>query len=423
MRNIWLVIKHDVGSTIRQRSFWLTTLLMSAVILGLVLLNTRDESGGPDISAGSESEQKENETTEALRIGLVDEAGLIKVMPAELPPDLFVHFANTAEARTALERGDIEQVVHIPPAYLQTGQIAILDQNFQIRLDGQDMGLAFNSGQEWMLPYAINSNLVGDEQLVAALLNPIPTDLVKKRVIEAPVSDEVDDQTGARVASIALPYIFYFLLLMGSSYHLRSVTSEKENRTVELLLLSIDPRQLMIGKIVAMSVVLLIQVVILAGGGLLLISRGGALSPVAGFAFPPGFLFLAALFLSLGYLLFASAMIAAGAIAPNAREAAPMTWILILPLLPTLMVGSLFAENPQSVLIIALSLFPLSAPSAMVTRLAVGPVPTWQVVISLAGLVITTYLFILLAARFFRAGNLLSDRSFKLKRLLTEWRS
>jgi ABC-2 type transport system permease protein len=116
-------------------------------------------------------------------------------------------------------------------------------------------------------------------------------------------------------------------------------------------------------------------------------------------------------------------MIAAGAIAPNAREAAPMTWILILPLLPTLMVGSLFAENPQSVLIIALSLFPLSAPSAMVTRLAVGPVPTWQVVISLAGLVITTYLFILLAARFFRAGNLLSDRSFKLKRLLTEWRS
>jgi ABC-2 type transport system permease protein len=210
---------------------------------------------------------------------------------------------------------------------------------------------------------------------------------------------------------------------MGSSYLLRSVTSEKENRTVEVLLLSVDPRQLMAGKILAMSMVMLIQVVILVTGSLLLISRGGALPSVAGFAFPPGFFLLAILFLVLGYLLFASAMIAAGAIAPNAREAAPMTWLLILPLLPTLMAGSLFAENPQSILTIALSLFPLSAPSAMVTRLAVGPVPTWQVVISLAGLAVTTYLFVLLAARFFQAGNLLSERSFNLKRLLTEWRT
>lgn len=423
MHNIWLVIKHDVGITIRQRSFWLTTLLMSAVILGLVLLNTREESGGRDISSGSESEEEGSETAETLRIGLVDEAGLLKELPDDLPPGLFRRFANTAEARAALERDDIQQVVHIPPGYLQTGQIAILDRNFQIRLDGQEMGLAFNSDQAWMLPYAINYNLAGDEHLLAALLDPIPKDQVRIRAVKDSTAGEVNDQAGARVASIALPYLFYFLLLMGSSYLLRSVTSEKENRTVEVLLLSVDPRQLMAGKILAMSMVMLIQVVILAAGSFLLISRGGALPSVAGFVFPPGFFLLAILFLVLGYLLFASAMIAAGAIAPNAREAAPMTWLLILPLLPTLMAGSLFAENPQSILTIALSLFPLSAPSAMVTRLAVGPVPTWQVVISLAGLAVTTYLFVLLAARFFRAGNLLSERSFNLKRLLTEWRT
>ena len=423
MRNIWLVIKHDVGATLQQRSFWLTTLLMSAVMLGLVLLNARDESGGSDIAAGSASEEVENETAEAVRIGLVDEASLIEVVPANLPPDLFVRFSNTAEARAALERDDIQQVVHLPAGYLQTGQVTILDENFQIRLDGEAMGLAFNSDQEWMLAYAINYNLARDEQLMAALRDPIPAELVNMKVVDAPAAEEVNDQAGARVASIALPYLFYFLLLMGSSYLLRSVTSEKENRTVEVLLLSVDPRQLMIGKIAAVSVVLLIQVAILAAGGILLISQGGAFSSLAGLALSPGFFLLAAIFLLLGYLLFASAMIAAGALAPTAREAAPMTWLLILPLLPTLMAGSLFAENPQSLLTIALSLFPLSAPSAMVTRLAIGPVPTWQIAVSLAGLVMTTYIFILLAARFFRAGNLLSERSFRLKRLLTEWRA
>jgi ABC-2 type transport system permease protein len=422
MHNTWLVVKHDVGSTIQQRSFWLTTLLMSALILGLLLLNIRDETGRGDIAVAGESEEVESETVESLHLGLVDDAGLIEVLPGKLPSGIFTRFANTAAARAALQKEDIQQVVHIPPGYLQTGQITILDQNFQIRLDGQDMGLAFNSSQEWMLPYAINYNLVGDEQLLAALLNPIPSDLVKMNVIEAPVATD-DDQARARVTSIALPYIFYFLLLLGSSYLLRSVTAEKENRTVELLLLSVDPRQLMIGKILAMSVVLLIQILILAAGGLLLINQGGLLSNVSGVAFQLSFFLLAALFLLLGYLLFASAMVAAGAIAPNAREAAPMTWVLILPLLPTLMAGSLFAENPQSILTIVLSLFPLSAPSAMVTRLAIGPVPTWQIVFSLAGLAITTYLFILLAARFFRAGNLLSDRSFHLKRLVTEWRT
>jgi ABC-type Na+ efflux pump permease subunit len=58
----------------------------------------------------------------------------------------------------------------------------------------------------------------------------------------------------------------------------------------------------------------------------------------------------------------------------------------------------------------------------MVTRLAVGTVPLWQILISLAGLAVTAYIFVVLAARFFQAGNLLSDARFSWKRLFTEWR-
>ena len=99
-----------------------------------------------------------------------------------------------------------------------------------------------------------------------------------------------------------------------------------------------------------------------------------------------------------------------------------MTWLLIIPLMPTLMFGTLFLQEPNSPLVLGLSLFPLSAPSAMVTRLAVAPVPLWQILVSLAGLALTAYLFVTLAARFFRAGNLLSETAFSWRRMATGWR-
>jgi ABC-2 type transport system permease protein len=219
-----------------------------------------------------------------------------------------------------------------------------------------------------------------------------------------------------------LPYIFYFLLLMGGSYCLRSVAAEKENRTAEVLLLSVDPRGMMVGKLLAGTIVLVIQLVVWLGGGFLLMNRGADLLNLASFQFPSGFLIWAGLYLVLGYLLFASIMSAAGAIAPNAREGNQVIWILVLPLMPTLMFGRLFAEDPDSAFALILSLFPLSAPSAMVTRLAVGEVPLWQLVLGLAGLAATAYLFIVLSARFFRAGNLLSDASFNWRRFATAWR-
>jgi ABC-2 type transport system permease protein len=178
----------------------------------------------------------------------------------------------------------------------------------------------------------------------------------------------------------------------------------------------------MVGKILAMSAVVLLQVVVWVGGGILVLDRGADLLKVAEFSFPPGFFVWAILFLILGYLLFAAIMAAAGALATNAREGGQMVWLMIIPLMPTLMFGRMFLEEPNSPLVLVLSLFPLSAPSAMVTRLAVAQVPLWQILLSLAGVAITAYLFIALAARFFRAGNLLSDASFSWRRLATGWR-
>jgi ABC-2 type transport system permease protein len=419
MQNVWLVIKHEVITTLKRPSFWIMTFLMPALLLGLQIYTAIQDS---DLENANADKAEETSTVTMPAIGLVDEAGLIAEMPAGFPPDLFLPYADEAAARAALEADQIEQYVHIPTDYIATGDVTVYDKDFRILASGENMGAAFHSTNEWMLGYIINLNLTGDPQLASTLRNPVPAAYTERHVINPPVETDESVRALGEIVARVMPYMFYFILLVGSSYLLRSVADEKENRTVEVLLLSLHPRQLMMGKILGLSAVTLLQLGIWFGGGALIVNQGTALLDVSGFAFPPGFIVWAFLFLALGFLLFASVMAAAGAIAPTAREGNQVTWLLMLPLMPTLMFGQLFMEEPNSPLVLVLSLFPFSAPSAMVTRLALGPVLLWQIIVSLAGLALTTYLMVVLAARFFRASNLLSDASFSLRRLATEWR-
>ena len=421
MRNIWLVIKHEVVTMLKRPSFWVMTFLMPALLLGLQIYSAIQDS---DLDLGSADADKteETSTTDMPVIGLVDEAGIIAEMPAEFPPDLFLPYADEATARAALEADEIEQYVHISADYVATGDVTVYDKDFRILASGENMGAAFHSANEWMLAYLINLNLTGDAQLVSVLRDPVPAAYAERHVVNPPLETDESVRALGEIVARVMPYMFYFILLVGSSYLLRSVAAEKENRTVEVLLLSLHPRQLMMGKILGLSAVTLVQLGIWLGGAMLILNRGAALLDVSGFTFPAGFIVWAILFLALGFLLFASVMAAAGAIAPTAREGNQVTWLLLIPLMPTLMFSQLFVEEPNNPLTLVLSLFPFSAPSAMLTRLAVGEVPLWQVIVSLAGLALTTYLMVVLAGRFFRAGNLLSDAPFNWRRLATGWR-
>jgi hypothetical protein len=149
MRNIWLVIKHEVVTTLRKPSFWIMTFLMPALLLGLQIYGAIQDS---DLDLGSADADKAEETStiEMPVIGLVDQAGLIAEMPADFPPDLFRSYADEATARAALEADEIEQCVHIPADYIATGDVTVYDKNFQILASGEDMGAAFHSANEWM---------------------------------------------------------------------------------------------------------------------------------------------------------------------------------------------------------------------------------------------------------------------------------
>lgn len=406
MRKLLLVTKHDVKMIVRQRSFWILTLILPAILLisnTAGFMSSGQEMGGVLAGLGEEPTP----------VGLVDQAGLIEEIPAELAP-LVVRYDDPEAARAGMAAGDVGEYAVVAADYLATGRIDIYGEDFNI------LGAEGTAGT--VVPYLLALNLTGDAGVAVALNNPTPSTLAREHDL-APANPEGDSNRAmASMVAQILPLMYYFLLVMGSNYLLRSVVAEKENRTVEVLLLSVEPRQMMVGKILAASVVTIIQIVFWVGGGVLLLRRGAAIMNVASFAFPPGFLVWAVLFLVLGFLLFASVMAAGGAMANSAREGGQITFLLIVPLMPTLMFAQAFVQEPHGLLATALSLFPFSAPSAMVTRLAVAQVPLWQILVSLAGLALTAYLFIVLAGRFFRPTNLLSSQAFNWRRLLTGWR-
>jgi ABC-2 type transport system permease protein len=199
------------------------------------------------------------------------------------------------------------------------------------------------------------------------------------------------------------------------------VPYDKTNRTAEVLLLSMDPRQLMIGKIIGLSVVAIIQMLVWTVGGMAL--GRGAVTLLSGNALdmPVSFLGWSGLFFAFGYLLYASLLGAVGAMAPSQHDDGQLAFLISLPQVLPLLFFTAFANAPSGPVATFLSLFPLTAPTAMPTRLAGSSVPAWQLLVSLALLVLTTAWVVNISARAFRSETLLSGAPIGLDRLKEWW--
>jgi ABC-2 type transport system permease protein len=423
MRNIYLVGKQALLVTIRAKSFWVITLLVPGFLLVFQVYNALRE-GGVDLSKPEETESSQEAAVQSFRVGLVDEGQLIQTIPPELPGEWFVRYADLAAARAAFETGEISQIVVLPGDYLSEGKIIVYARDYAITTASSQAGLGFGSQNDWMLSYLLAYNLTGDAELSKALRDPLPQDRTQYHDLQPEIQEAVTGNPAlAILIGRIIPFLFYMILIFGSSYLLGAVTNEKENRTAEVLLLSVQPREFMLGKVLGLGVVTLFQLVIWMGGGFLAMQRSAPLLGNVMIDLPPGFWVWAVIYLLLGYLVYGGIMAAVGAISPNTREANQTIWLIVLPQLPALMFASEFAENPNGPIAVFLSLFPLSAPGAMVTRLAVTDVPTWQLALSLGLLVATAWGMIWLAARFFQSGNLLSTASFSYKRLWSGWKN
>jgi ABC-2 type transport system permease protein len=322
-------------------------------------------------------------------------------------PDTLLSYPDENAAQNALDEGVIDAYYVVHEDYLETGEISY------VRPDYNPVSAVAQSG---LINWVLRLNLLDGDTALAAMVNG-PLSLEEVSLASEPQRDEDNPLT------FFLPYtvtiLFYIIIFGAASLLLGSVTKEKENRVIESLMMSITPRQMLTGKIIALGLVGLLQAVIWIGTGRALLFWSGSTFNLPGvFQLPVSILVWGLVFFVLGYAVYASLMAGLGALVPNLREASQVTFLIALPTIIPLFFISIMVEEPNGTLATGLSLFPLTAPVAMMTRMAAGNVPIWQAFLSAVLLGITAFFIIRAVARMFRAQNLLSGQPFKLNLLL-----
>jgi ABC-2 type transport system permease protein len=222
------------------------------------------------------------------------------------------------------------------------------------------------------------------------------------------------------VMGIAVAILFYMTAISASGYLLQSLGKEKENRVMEILLSSVRPVELLLGKMLGLGAIGLLQLVIWSVITIT-IFRGDENSFFSNLPLPtlkPAvWLIIVAHFMA-GYLVYAGLFAGLGAIAPNPKESGQITFFLMIPVILPMWLNTILLSAPNGTMATAMSLIPLTSPVAMPMRLAATTVPTWHWLFSLAAALLTAVVTLLLAARIFRSQVLLSGQSLSLR---TAW--
>jgi ABC-2 type transport system permease protein len=399
-----------------------------------------DVSGVASTLAGPESEVQ----------GYVDRSGLIQIPPDQLPAPwttdirprpggggTLVPYIDEAAARQALADGEIAAFYVIPADYVDSGKLIC------VRPDYSPFAPDDPSAQvNWVL---LANLLEGDTALAAQVWNPMELQASAWTPALSPggqpdgahpklphphtptpphprtptLTEEGDGI--ARLIPMMIALLLYGVIVMASGLLMQSVSNEKKNRVIEILLLSLSPRQMLTGKIVALGIAGLSQAVVWGGlGGVFFALAGRTLNLPAGIELSPSLLIWGVVFFLLGYALYASLMAGAGALVPDVKKAPQVSFMFYLPALVGFEIGLFTVENPHGPLATGVSLFPLTAPFTMMNRLVIGGVPLWQPLLAAVLMAATIPLFVGAVARMFRAQNLLSGQPFTFKRY---WRA
>jgi ABC-2 type transport system permease protein len=436
MRHVWLVAWYELTTILRKRSFWIMTFVLpffftllyggilwlsgqtmeqNAPAMDLETILTVAEEGEVEPEVGATAVAPATVAAEAEvaptavpqstvgavaaaptaeddelgnPIGLVDQAGVASLLPPNVPAEMVLYFATEAEAETAVRDGRIQEFFVLPPDLPADGRILVVSQKVS----------PFYAGNNFLLRYLLAYNASGDALLTAALMEPVDDYTV---TFSAPlVQEEKQVTTFLLFVAGGLFFLFFFIISMSSGYMLQSVVLEKENRTMEILLLSLRPQTLMLGKLIGLTGLALFQMSFWFGALIFFMVRSiqQAQTVQIDASLPVQFWVGVALFFALGYVMYVTLVGVLGAATPNMREGGQFVMLLTLPLLlPLLAVGD--ADGPW---MLFMSLFPLTAPIAMPTRLAYFPVPAWQIGLSVGLMVLVMGISLHLMGRFFR---------------------
>jgi ABC-2 type transport system permease protein len=258
----------------------------------------------------------------------------------------------------------------------------------------------------------LNDVLLRDRLLGKGIAPGAIAELERTVSIDAKRADE--KESGGFLVSMVFFIFLYATLIQYGMYNLRGVIEEKSNRIVEIVISSVRPTELMLGKVVGIGLVGLTQYAIwsILAMNLALLS-GSGLAAALGFAnasiptVPMSTIAYFVLFFLLGYFFYASIYTAIGAPFNTDQEAQQLSMI------PTLMIVSIWAfwgvivNNPNSTLATVLSMIPPLTPMVMFFRVTLAPVPGWQVALATGIMLVSIVAMSWLAGKIYRVGILM----------------
>ncbi len=398
MRNFLLVARHEYLKLVRKRSFLFATLgipLLIVVVMGVtIFLTVLEQDDRP--------------------LGYVDQSDILTSFGTQVSEEsaaTLQPFADETAARRALEQAEIQGYYVLPSDYLQSHQLKLYywkelpDAAVREKFD-RFVRIHLAAG----LPPAVQQRLVEDP-------------LITVRTLDS--SREIASGNPSNlILSFAATFLFFLTAMTSAGYLLQVVADEKENRTLEILITSLTPEELIGGKAVGAMAVSLTQL----GIWLLAISAGLTIGTqfvelLRLIEIPWMFMLVAMLYFLPAYGLIAAMMTAIGGAVTDTRQGQQIAALLnMLFILPVFLSTLVFAD-PDNPIVIFFTLFPTTSFVTVMMRWSMSVVPIWQLAVGWIFLVISAVLGMWASARIFRAGMLRYGQSLDLRGALSAIRA
>ncbi len=412
------VVRMEYLVRVRAKSFIIGTLigplLMSLVIVLPVLL--ADTGGG-----------------EARTVGVIDPSGRFLEPLQEALGDPADHRITLlpislrerplAEAVAELKEKIVSEAVHsglvIEQGFLQTRQVAFYNKSVSALVMRDDF-----------LRPALNRALRAGRFATAGVPDSLHTYLTAPAewtsiALTDEGEEEEQDETVSFMMAFVLILIIYMMVLVYGSHALTAVIEEKSSRIVEVLLASISPGKLMLGKILGIGLAGMTQFLIWTATLAFVAQRGitlGDLSLDLSFL-TPLILVSFLLFFLLGFFLYATLYAGVGAMCNTVQDSQQFHTPIVMGLVLPMLMLSFILRAPDSTLSTVLSLVPTFSPVLMFMRVCVQTPPLWQIVLSWVLLAVSIWGVALAAGKLFRLGILMHGTSPTWVSLLRALRS
>lgn len=416
--NIGIIIAREFNERVGKKSFVITTLLMPVLMLllmaapaAIMMLSTPDDT----------------------EIAVVDQSGIMMPELAARAADLdFVRLTATDQPLDSVIADDrYDAVIFI-------GQ-DVVENPSNAALYNRDAG----SMEVEMLASNAIKKVVEDERLKAYSIENL-SKILDEVNVDVHLSTLRIDESGNQESfssgvsygmGMVMTFVLYMFLLLYGQMVMTSIIEEKNNRVLELVVSSVKPMQLMMGKIIGVGLVAVVQVVIwgvllclmsafllpailpadlsaqvaMASAGDMDLSSGvdpdmiNALATFTSVGYIATMMGYMLLFLVGGFLFYASIFAAIGSAVDNIQDASQLQTFAVLPIILALVFSLAVVNDPNGTMSVWMSMIPFTSPMVMLARIPFG-IPTWQIWVSAAILFASFVAMAWIAGKIYRIG-------------------